>query len=366
MQFAHLKKEPSPDALFLRATYSRSLDYWGVELQKMGELQQAGASFQRAQQLNPANPVAAINLECNQNLQNGRKEGYKSIEEIFGRYRTWDELIAENGPFDQPKVCFEQGRIYAKGGQYRQAANEFDRVRALEPENLPARLAIAQLYVRTSMPEQALKCLDELRAQPIPRTNQTDFLVIETSARLLAKDINGAAAAVQAAIDKYPADETLLAAAGQVFMKYEYFTNALEMINKQLKLSPDNPNALLNKGYVSLHIEDYQNAIAPLSRVLNIETNVSSELHRTALLNRAIAYLRLDKPEESRRDYEALQKITPADPRIFYGLAELAYRAKDTNSAVRNYELYLSNASTNTDEAKLVSNRIKELKGSSP
>lgn len=366
MHFAHLRKEPPLEALFLRATYSRNLNYWGVELQKLGELQDASASFQRAQQLNSGNSVAAINLECNQNFQAGRKAGYKSIEEIFGNFRSWDELMAENGPFDQPKVCFEQGRIYVRGGEYRQAANQFDRAQTLDPDNFSARLAIAQLYVVTKMPDQALKCLDELRAQPIPRTNQTEVLIVETSARLLSKDLNGAVAAVQAALDKYPADETLVAAASQTFIKYGYYTNALELIDKQLKLSPDNPNALLNKGYLSLHIEDYQNAIPPLTRVLTLETNVSSELHRTALLNRAIAFLRLDRTEESRRDYEALQKVTPADPRIFYGLAELAYRAKDTNSAVRNYQLYLSNTSTNTDEARQVASRIKELKGGSP
>jgi tetratricopeptide (TPR) repeat protein len=216
------------------------------------------------------------------------------------------------------------------------------------------------------MPEQALKVLDDIRAKPIPRTNETEFLVAETSARILAKDYNGAATVVQTALDKYPADESLVAAAAQVFMNHNLFTNTLEMIDKQLKLSPDNLNALLNKGYVNLHLEDYDSAIPPLTSVLALETNATAELHRTALLNRAIAYLRLGRTEESKRDYEALQKVTPSDPRIFYGLAELAYRSKDTNGAIRNYQLYLSNASTNTDEARHVFDRIKELKGAPP
>jgi tetratricopeptide (TPR) repeat protein len=366
MQFARLRKEPNRDAMVARAAYSRSLNYWGVELQKCGDLPKAANVFERVQQLNPANLVAKINLECNQNLQAGRKAESKSIEEIIGRYRSWDDVMSENGPFDQPKVCFEQGRIYARMGEYRQAANQFDRVRILDPENISARLGIAQMYVLTKMPEQALKTLDDIRAQTIPRTNETEFVVIETSARILAKDVNGAITAVQSALDKYPADETLVAAAAQVFINHSLFTNALELIDKQLKLSSDNLNALLNKGYVCLHLENYDSAIPPLTRVLTLETNVTAELHRTALLNRAIAYLRLGRAEESRRDYEALQKVTPSDPRIYYGLAELAYQAKDTNGAVRNYQLYLSNASTNTDEARHVFDRIKELKGAPP
>jgi len=366
MEFAHLRKEPARDAMLLRGTYSRSLNYWGVELQKAGELPQAATYFELAQQLNPANFVAKVNLECNQRLQAGGKAASKSLEEIIGNYRSWDGLMSENGPFDQPTVCLEQGRIYAHNGEYRQAANQFERVRILDPENSSARLSIAQLYVLAKMPDQALKAIDEIRAQPVPRTNQTDFLAIETSARLLAKDVNGAVATVQSALDKYPADEGLVAVAAQTFMNYGLYTNALEMIEKQLKLAPDNLNALLNKGYVCLHLGAYDSAIAPLTRVLTLETNATSDLHRTALLNRAIAYLRLDRPEDSKRDYETLQKVAPSDPRIFYGLAELAYRAKDTNSAVRNYQLYLSNASTNTDEARHVTDRIKELKGAPP
>jgi tetratricopeptide (TPR) repeat protein len=216
------------------------------------------------------------------------------------------------------------------------------------------------------MPDDALRMLDEIHTRPAPRTNQAELLSVEVSARLTANDFEGATNAVQSALDKYPSDEDLVAAAAQIFMNYGFFTNGLEMIDKQLKLDPDNLIALLNKGYACLQLAAYENAISPLTRVLTVETNSLSELHRTALLNRAIAQFRLSHWDDSKRDYETLQKSQPSDTRIFYGLGEIAYRTHDTNAALRNYNLYLANAQKGTVEAKHVADCVKELKGGSP
>jgi tetratricopeptide (TPR) repeat protein len=86
----------------------------------------------------------------------------------------------------------------------------------------------------------------------------------------------------------------------------------------------------------------------------------------SALLNRAICYLRADKLDAAQQDYEVLQKAFPTAFQIYYGLAEIAWRSKDTNAALHNYELYLANAPTNTTEAKQVSERLKELTPGSP
>src|SRR5438046_8384130 len=84
MKIAHLKQEPNRDAGLLAAFYSRALVYWGVEMQRNGELTAAASHFERAQELNGDNVVAKINLECNQRLQAGRKTSVqisKAIED---------------------------------------------------------------------------------------------------------------------------------------------------------------------------------------------------------------------------------------------------------------------------------------------
>jgi hypothetical protein len=76
--------------------------------------------------------------------------------------------------------------------------------------------------------------------------------------------------------------------------------------------------------------------------------------------------LRGNKLEAAQRDYEVLQKAFPTAFQIYYGLGEVAWQKKDTNAAIRNYQLYLANAQTNTAEAKVVSERLKQLKPGSP
>jgi len=137
------------------------------------------------------------------------------------------------------------------------------------------------------------------------------------------------------------------------------------MVQKQLEVHPNDLTALVTEGYAYLQMGEFENAIPPLTRVLELETN-ATEVHYSALLNRGIAYLRSGKLQESLHDYEVLQKAFPTAFRVYYGLGDIAYQKHDTNSAIRNYQLYLANTSTNTDEARFVIARLKELKAHTP
>jgi tetratricopeptide (TPR) repeat protein len=391
MKKAHLTWESDHDAITLAGFYSRALDYWAVETQKSGQLSNAAAHFKRALELNPDNPVAQINLECNRKLLAGHKSSVqvsKSIEDEFGKYRKWNDILGENGPFDEPNFCYEQGRVLVGNNLYRQAAGQFDRVITLAPENLVARIWLSQLYVISGMPSQALKLVSEIHASPelreVARTNRTELLSVEASAHLAQNDLQGAEAVVVASLRKYPGDQDLLAAATQVYMKYgSYFdnllaakagsdtntctymrygcySNALTAVEQQLAIAPTNMTALINKGYVCMQVGAFEQAIPPLNKVLAMDTN-----NYSALLNRAIAFLRSDKLDAAQRDYGVLQKAFPTAFQIYYGLGEIAWLKKDTNAAIRNYQIYQANAPTNTAEAKLVSARLEELKSGS-
>jgi tetratricopeptide (TPR) repeat protein len=370
---AHLTKEVNRDAVAVAWMCSSPLNAWGVELQKANQLTNARTQFERALELNSENVVAQINLRCNTNLQKGLKISAhlpRSIEDAFGSYRNWDQVLSENGPFDDPNFCFEQGKVYVGGNLYRQGFLEFARVTVLDPDRLDPRLWLAHLYVMSHRPDEALEVTQYIHAHAqklgLTATNQTPLLFVETSAYLAKTNSDAAKAAVQAALELHPGGEEVLGTAAQVYMDYGIngppagravcFSNALAIIEKQLKLAPDNLNALVNKGFVCLQINALDQGLAACSRVLQLQTNNPS-----ALFNRAIFHLRLGQLDESQQDYETLQKAAPTSYEIFYGLQEIAYRKKDTNSAIRDCQLYLANAPTNTAEAYYVSARLKEL-----
>ena len=106
---------------------------------------------------------------------------------------------------------------------------------------------------------------------------------------------------------------------------------------------------------------DYLRAIEAFSQAINLETN-----NYRAILYRGIAKLRADQLDEALKDYETVQRQYPNEPTVDYGLGEIAYRRKDTNTAVRHYETYLTNAPAFTAESKAVGERLNELKGIKP
>jgi tetratricopeptide (TPR) repeat protein len=370
-QKAHLAIETNRDLSILGTFYSQGLNYWAVQMQRLGQLPQAATEFSRALELNPGNVVAEVNLNCNRNLQAGRKTTVqisKDLEDRFG-HRSWDQIMRDYGPFDEPAFCFAQGNAFLQGGNNHQAALEFERVRTLEPENLAARLNLAQIYFFGHLPASALKVIEEIHskgdASGMNHTNTVQLLGIETAAHLAQGELKEAEATVHAALAKAPQDPDLLTTASKVFLDFGCYTNALKTIDQQLRLRPEDPAALFYKGNACLQLGAFAEAIPPLSKLLQMETNNFSKAHYLAQFMRAKAYLGEHQLPEAKADYEVLRQALPSEFPVYFDLGEIAYREKDTNAAIHNYELYKANAPTNyTEDLKLVNTRLAELKQS--
>jgi tetratricopeptide (TPR) repeat protein len=345
--------------------YSRSLDFWGVELQRARELEQAAARFGDALKLNPDNVVAQINLHFNQILRAGRTAPVdlsKTTPDQFGKYPTWSDLLSANGPFDEPSFCFENGVNLAAGnGYFRQAIASFDRVRGLAPDYLPARLWLGQIYVMARLPGRALDALRDPLADPerfsLVETNETQLHVLAAAAYFQETNFTRGSELLDTEIARHPDDNDLLASTAQAYMVRGMFDKAMGVIDRKLRLVPDDPAWLYSKGYVSIQQKNYAAAIAALSRVLAVQTN-----NNDALFNRAIANLDSEHLAAARADYLRLQQSFSNSFQVAYGLGEIAWRQHDTNEAVRNYQIYLANADTNSGEAQTVLERLKSLK----
>jgi tetratricopeptide (TPR) repeat protein len=254
-QTAHLAFETNRDASILGSYYSEGLNYWGVQVQRQNKLAEAASHFNRALEVNPDNVVAEVNLDCNRKLQSGQSTTVqltKDLEDKFG-HRSWDQIMRENGPFDEPTFCYAQGNALWQGGNDHQAALQFERVRVLQPDNVPARLALAQIYLFHRLPDATLQVINEMHAKADPsalnnHTNAVQLLGLETSAYLAKGEPQGAEKTVEAALAAAPNDPELLAAASKIYLDFGYYTNALRTINRQLQVRPDDPGALFYKG----------------------------------------------------------------------------------------------------------------------
>jgi tetratricopeptide (TPR) repeat protein len=360
----HGTVDPNPNALYAGTLYSRALDSWGVQLQRAGQLDRAATNFIAAQNLNPDNVTAGINLDFNRKLEAGKIpqiDPSRVSPDQYGKSRNWQELLDANGPFDEISFTFQDGLILAGNGYYRQAIVPFTRVRQLAPDFFGARLQLAQAYIFGRMPDRALEALHDPMTDParfsLPEDNTTSLSILLAAAYFQKNENAHATAVLEKEIQRHPDDETLLTGSVQAFMMHGLYTNALAVIAHKLRQTPDDPKWIFAKGYVELQSTNYATAIASLTRVLEIESN-----NPTALFNRGLAYLDSGNLEAARTDFSQLQSGYTNSVQVAYGLGEVAWRQHDTNEAIRNYEIYLANARTNTAEATNVIARLRELK----
>jgi tetratricopeptide (TPR) repeat protein len=357
----HVKREENPNASAAANFYSRSVDFWGVELQRAGELEKAAARFETAQKLNPDNLAAQINLEFNQTLRAGRTAPVDLSKTTPDQLGNWIETLNANGPFDEPSFCFQIGIYMAQETYYRQAIAAFTRVRELAPDNLAARLWLGQLYFLQHLPDQALDAIRDPFTQPekfgLGPTNSTGLNILAAGAYLLKTNLARGIELIDLEISRHPADNDLLTAAAQFYLTHGLYTNALAVIEHKLKTSPDDPTWLYTKGFVLMQLKNYDDADTAFTRVLAAQTN-----NFDALFNRAVARFDSGKLDDARTDYSRLQQNFTNSFQVSYGLGEIAYRKHETNEAVRNFEIYLANANTNAAEAKTVLERLRELK----
>jgi len=365
----HVVREQNPNAVIAGAFYSRDLDFWGVQLQRAGKLEKAADCFEMAQKLNPDNVVAQVNLQFNQDLRAGRTvpvDPSKVTRDQFGKYHNWNEVVDACGPYDEPGFCFANGVLLARdNGYFRQAVASFNRVRELDPDYLPARLLLAQIYLFSRLPDRALDVLHDPLTQPqeflLTDSNSTELDVLAAGAYFQETNFAQGTRLLELEITRHPDDTNLLTVAVQAFGMRGLYTNALAVIDHKLKMTPDDPAWLFSRGYVCIQLHAYGDAIAALTRALAIQTN-----NTDARFYRAQACLDSGKLDAARADYRQLQQTFTNSVPVAYGLGEIAWRQHETNEAIRNYKIYMAGANTNSTEATNVILRLRELEGHSP
>lgn len=360
----HVPDEPNVNATVVGTYCSRSLDLWGVELQRMGDLTDAAIYFQKALAFNPDNVVAQINLRVNQELGDGRRPKVDFSEanaNQLGRFNNPVQAMVVDGPFDEPTFLFEFGEALAQENQFfRQAVLPLQRVLQFDPNFWPAREWLARIYAYNRMPNLALEVLRPPLERPgdFPLSD-SDFgqLYMLASAAYFQKDeLAEGAHLLETEVSRNPTNQTLLTTVEQIYLNRGMYSNALAIANRTLLLTPRDPGWLVTKGYLYNQLKRYDDAVATLNLALAIQKDDS------ALFQRANAYLGCGNLTAARTDFETLWQSHTNSYGLVFELGDIAWRQHDTNEAIRNFEIYLAHTSTNSVQARNVAERLRELK----
>jgi tetratricopeptide (TPR) repeat protein len=359
----------NPSTYAAASTYSRSLNWIGVQAQRAGELNQAHEYFRAALELNPDNPAAFLNQEYNTQLRAGKSQPITPSPAATNRVAAygdnWQQIMTLNGPVDEPSVSFLAAQIFAAGRSFRQAAQWVDRAAELVPDSVDLQLALSGMLVHAGYPDRALKLIEQIRSDPKNATMTQPIRMAliqnEAWAHVFKDDLAAAENILHAAEQKYPADETPFSTLTEIYFRIGRTTNAVALLERELQRSPDHLAALVNLAAVKIQNKEYEAALPLLNRALKIDPD-----NGYALINRAIAHLHTGRLDDSRRDYDTLsRKMVNIPHQVHFGLAEIAWRQKHAKLALKHYEEYLKAAPPDTAEYREVQQRIKRLKAGS-
>jgi len=357
--------------------YSRALNYWGVELQRADRFSEAAAFFGEALALNQDNAAAMINLEANELWT---KEGKrllrfgKDIELKLKLYqaRGADGLLNDCGPVDQPEFCMELAQIMMRGGHYRQAAQLIQRTLVFAPDDLAYQAALANVYVLAGQPDRALTLISTIQTRTKDPFIELELARIAAMAQFNKDKFDAARKILEEAIQNHPQldggysaliqlhiqQALKLRGATNGFGANKQFTNAIQVVDAQIRKQPQNAGAYFNRGNLHLFVADLDEAIRDYTKVLQLHKD-----NQAALLNRAIANLQANRLDDAQRDYrDLLLRFTATDFKVYYGLGEIAYRRKDWPAAREYYQKYLLYAPAASEETKPIRDRLEELK----
>lgn len=362
----HLVAEQNATESFLRVTYSKSLDWWAVQMQRLGHWPEAGRWFQRALDLHPDNLAAKINLEFNQQRQQSgpKRPGRGALENQFpqlvGRYRTWPEVLSEGGPIDEPAFLFESGCAWFAGGNYHQAAAELARCAELSPDWPEPQLWLAQSLVALQDFPGAVRLTDRFPGSNLPEDGMSlaQFLFCRYTALQGWGRTNEAAAFIKSFVAQHGARSEMVSVAAGLFIQNRQFESPLAMLEEALRREPGNVELLSSKGVAEMQLSRFDDALRTLTAALSLQPS-----NQVTRLNRAIAGLRAGEFGSAQIDYRQLLKSSPDSPRVLFGLGEIAWRTHDTNAAIHFYRQCLSNCVPHSADYRLVSHRLKEAEG---
>ncbi|HTV39393.1 MAG TPA: tetratricopeptide repeat protein [Candidatus Sulfotelmatobacter sp.] len=357
----HIPHESNIAATLAGAWCSRSLDFWGVDLQRMGDLTDAATEFRRALQLNPDNNAAKLNLQVNNDLAAGRRMHADPTfaPDKLNDFKSLLQALTDDGPIDDPAFCFQYGFALAQENKlYRQAVAPLKRASDLDPDFPPARIWLARVYGMNRMPD---RMMNVLRSPLVPSDDFSpddakELNMLMSAAYFQENDLAKGSHLLEMEVSRDPTNQALLTTVGQIYLNRGMFSNAMAIANMQLRLSPDNTSWLLTKGYIYNRLKQYEKAIETLNRVLAVERENS-----TAMYQIANAYFGAGNMDAARTNFLKLQQRNGNSPQLALGLAEIAWRERDTNEAIRNIEIYLSHG-TNSPQAQFMAGQLRQLK----
>lgn len=352
-------------AVFLSGAYSKSLNYFGVQLLRAGQGDVAKAWFQRAIQLNPVNVSALINLEVAERRSRGDTVRLKMdwarehFSDAFDHCENWWEVLSRNGPVDDATFLLQSGQLFMSTSNPRQATEAFTRCQQLSPDWPIAKLGEARM--RNAMGEfnRAFELADGLDAISGQFTGSglAQLLLARVTAQRGLNRTNEAWSSIEQYVARFPKHGPVISAAATLCSEERKFERELELLTVLSSLVKADANLLARIGLAEFRLGRNKQSTTTLTRALDLAPDDVS-----VRLLRATVQIASGESDGARADYKALLKSADVSQQALFGLGNMAWRSQDKNTAIRYYEQFMSNNAYATPQAGVATERLKQMR----
>jgi tetratricopeptide (TPR) repeat protein len=347
------QKYDSMDPEYISQFYSRALNNWGVQVQRMAEPAQAKTFFAKAVELNTNNIPATLNLEFNQLLASGKPvvvPEHANLEERMGGYRNWNDVLKSNGPFDEPTVNQELGRTFLGQGLYRQGLQNIYRVIHFQPTNYSARVTAARGLIYGGWPAKALEEVKTMREKlPLSTDQSVELINVESVAYYHSKDKEKAEKILLEAEKTFPEHPTLLAAKTELYQASGENEKALIALDAQLRSSKTNYMIQLQKAEMLFTMERYDEAEKILAEVVKNQPTFVP-----ALMYKAFVAIQTKHFDAAKEMVEKTLRLDPDNEQALIYQSIIQMENKSYDAAISTLNLILDE---NKDHLTALRNR---------
>ena len=151
--------------------------------------------------------------------------------------------------------------------------------------------------------------------------------ILETGAWYAKTNRSKAEGIIDSLVAAHPGDTGVLEWAVATLTAHQGYTNALHLVRRQLQLTPDNGACLVCEGRLCAVMGDFSNAIPAFTRALSLTNSYEGRMYR------AQACLQAGQWDAAAADYKEALRAFPAAYEPYQGLANVALRRGDTNTA---------------------------------
>lgn len=172
-----------------------------------------------------------------------------------------------------PAGAVEEAEATLAAGRYEQAGRHFLRILAVDPQNVRAKLGVAEVFLATGEPDKAAATfrdvgqLEEVRAQALQG---------EGIALLAAGHLTEARERLEEAVASDPSLWRAWNALGQIYDSERQWADSRRSYDRALELKPGSAMVLNNRGFSLLLQGEYEQATADFMKALELDLGLAT------------------------------------------------------------------------------------------